>query len=99
MATVIQISHWQCQSHVTINGQLVGPSWRRVSFGAHDQIIVTVRQSRFCRYGGGPVCHLLVICGSKLFICIIICQLSIYTFYLQFACAVHGIINLYCHIY
>jgi hypothetical protein len=40
---------WSSQSHVATDGQSVRPSWCRAPSGAHDQILVTVRQLRFCR--------------------------------------------------
>jgi hypothetical protein len=44
-------SECQSQSSVATDGQSVSPSWCRALSGAHDQMLRTVRQLRFCQSG------------------------------------------------
>jgi hypothetical protein len=50
---LVVVSHWLLKaglslSHVTTDGQPVSQSWCRVPSRAHDQMLRTVRQLRFC---------------------------------------------------
>jgi hypothetical protein len=52
----------QSQSHITTDGQSASQSWCQAPSGAQDQIFVTVRHLKFCRWGApsltrGWVCH------------------------------------------